>query len=326
MTTPNGEIVIIETKLWNNPEARRKVIAQILDYAKEIALWTYEDLQREINKKLKRKGNTLYEIACEQYSDFVPTESDFVDSVNRNLSRGKFLLLIVGDGIREGAKRIKEFLSNSGHLSFTLAMIELNLYQSEEIGTLVIPKTIVKTIEIPKISVELPLGMRITYKDETQNRPSVGLSISPDKEQERNFYIGFWEELVNEIVFDDPGQPLPIPGKGTNLFVYPSDSKKVWISAYFMKSKQEIGVYFKTKNDIEGREILAHINENITDILKELNENNEDQTKDLNFYSIRKKNNNLFEEHNRNDIKEFFKTTLNRYINVFRPYLISFES
>lgn len=103
MVSPDGEICIIETKLWRNPQSRREVIAQILDYAKEIALWSYEDLQREINRKLNTKGNTLYELVKSQYSDYIPSEPDFVDSVNRNLSKGKFLLLIVGDGIREGA-------------------------------------------------------------------------------------------------------------------------------------------------------------------------------------------------------------------------------
>ena len=34
--TPQGRLVIIETKLWRNPGARRKVVAQILDYAKEL--------------------------------------------------------------------------------------------------------------------------------------------------------------------------------------------------------------------------------------------------------------------------------------------------
>ena len=40
--TPTGQIVLVETKLWRNPEARREVVAQILDYAKELAGWTYE--------------------------------------------------------------------------------------------------------------------------------------------------------------------------------------------------------------------------------------------------------------------------------------------
>jgi len=32
--TPKGKLVVVEAKLWRNPEARRKVIGQILDYAK----------------------------------------------------------------------------------------------------------------------------------------------------------------------------------------------------------------------------------------------------------------------------------------------------
>ncbi|MEX2411312.1 MAG: hypothetical protein WD607_08090 [Candidatus Paceibacterota bacterium] len=125
MVSPNGELTIIETKLWRNPEARRVVVAQILDYAKELSNWTYEDLQREINRRLGSKGNTLYELVKTTNSEFVLPESDFIDSVSRNLKRGKFLLLIAGDGIREGASGIVEFLSDVGHLNFIFAMVDL---------------------------------------------------------------------------------------------------------------------------------------------------------------------------------------------------------
>ena len=40
--TRSGRIAVLEAKLWRNPEARRKVICQILDYAKELSHWTYE--------------------------------------------------------------------------------------------------------------------------------------------------------------------------------------------------------------------------------------------------------------------------------------------
>ena len=39
MVSPNGELTIIETKLWRNPKARRKVVAQILDYAKKLCVF-----------------------------------------------------------------------------------------------------------------------------------------------------------------------------------------------------------------------------------------------------------------------------------------------
>ena len=43
--TPTGRLVVLEAKLWRNPEARRKVVGQILDYAKELKGWSYDELQ-----------------------------------------------------------------------------------------------------------------------------------------------------------------------------------------------------------------------------------------------------------------------------------------
>ena len=40
-----GRLTLAEFKLWRNPQARREVIGQILDYAKDLASWGYEDLQ-----------------------------------------------------------------------------------------------------------------------------------------------------------------------------------------------------------------------------------------------------------------------------------------
>lgn len=37
MITADGGIVVVETKLWRNPEARREVIGQVLDYAKDLS-------------------------------------------------------------------------------------------------------------------------------------------------------------------------------------------------------------------------------------------------------------------------------------------------
>src|SRR3954470_11804394 len=39
--TPSGRPVILEAKLWRNPEARRKVVAQILDYAQALSRWNF---------------------------------------------------------------------------------------------------------------------------------------------------------------------------------------------------------------------------------------------------------------------------------------------
>ena len=46
----NGEgyLTLVETKLWRNPEARRTVVAQIIDYASHLSTWTYDALRQAV--------------------------------------------------------------------------------------------------------------------------------------------------------------------------------------------------------------------------------------------------------------------------------------
>ena len=46
-----GLLSIVECKLWRNPEARRRLaVTQILDYAKEISRWSYEELNHAVRR------------------------------------------------------------------------------------------------------------------------------------------------------------------------------------------------------------------------------------------------------------------------------------
>jgi len=54
MVTPSGLPVLVECKLWRNPDARREIVSQILDYAKELSRWSSSDAQREVSHRLKR--------------------------------------------------------------------------------------------------------------------------------------------------------------------------------------------------------------------------------------------------------------------------------
>ena len=321
MVSPNGELTIIETKLWRNPEARRKVVAQILDYAKELSSWTYEDLQREINRRLGKKGNTLYEIVQSTNSELAPPEADFVDTVNRNLERGKFLLLIVGDGIREGAIGITEFLSNVGHLNFAFAMIELSIYKAKDLGTLIIPKTIVKTTEISKMTVEIPQGFILSKSDDTENNSSLTMAESPQRKKERKFYLDFWDELINELSFDDPGQPMPKKTDHQNLYVHPGKSKKARISAYFSNSSNRVGVYFVLLKGEEGEAMFSALSDYEESIKQELGENINWGWDDKKTISIHLPCDDVFASENRDEIKRFFNSWLNTFVNVMRPKL-----
>ena len=122
-----GRLTLAEFKLWRNPQARREVIGQILDYAKDLASWGYEDLQRQVSRALGRKGNVLCDLVREHHPDV--DEAGFVDNVTRHLRRGEFLLLIVGDGIREDARNIVDFVQRHSGLHFRLALAEAALYR-----------------------------------------------------------------------------------------------------------------------------------------------------------------------------------------------------
>ena len=101
-----GRLTLTEFELWRNPQARREVIGQILDYAKDLASWDYADLQRQVSLALGKSGNALITwcVSVCQHSPGL-NEAQFVDRVSRHLRRGEFLLLIIGDGILVTASR-----------------------------------------------------------------------------------------------------------------------------------------------------------------------------------------------------------------------------
>lgn len=153
LVTPAGDLALIECKLWRNPEARREVVAQIIDYARDLSTWTYEQLQQAISntKPLENSGDTptrnLYELVSAMGEI---DEATFHDAVSRNLKRGRFLLLIVGDGIREGVEGMAGFLQQHAGFHFTLAFVELALFETSNKQYVVQPRVLARTTNIDR--------------------------------------------------------------------------------------------------------------------------------------------------------------------------------
>ena len=146
----NGFITIGECKLWRNPEARRKVVGQILDYAKDLSKWDYSKFESECLKAGKWNEKTLFEVIQKDYPDI--EEAEFIDNVQKNLEKGRFLLLIIGDGIQENIEDLVRYINRKGNLHFTLGLIELPVYENKEENELIItPRILAKTKEIPRI-------------------------------------------------------------------------------------------------------------------------------------------------------------------------------
>jgi len=232
--TPTGQLILVETKLWRNPEARREVVAQILDYAKQLTSWTYEDLVRE--SAVATKQGQDYFSGC--LSKYGVDESAFVDGVNRSLSTGDFLLLIVGDGIRSGAKSLVGFIEQYGNLRFGMGLIEVAAFKLPDESILLQPRILAKT-EILKRTVIVGSGGSVEVED---------IANSEDGERKNSdhaWFQAFWSEYLAKLSLDDPLQPFPDkPAKSTNMFfTMPPGASFAWISAYIAQSSGTAGVY-----------------------------------------------------------------------------------
>ncbi|MEJ2765207.1 DUF4268 domain-containing protein [Photobacterium sp. MCCC 1A19761] len=307
--TPEGKLVILEAKLWRNPEARRKVISQILDYAKELNRWDYEELQKQVSRRLSETGNALYSQVKAHYPD--TDESEFVDGVSRSLRTGQFMLLIVGDGIREGAGAIAQFLDDVGHLQFSLGLIEVGIYETPQENVLVQPRILAKTMIINRTVIELASPeIKIQPSDEL-----VDQNIDVD-----SFYQEFWLEFINDLKLDDITQRIPNPAKAqSQFFALPPSGDNAWINVYFAGSMGTVGVYFKLAKNEFGEMAYEILEKEKSQILSELPEETEwTISRGFHTVGIKLTLNDVKAPENRTLIKHFFTKSLNAFINSFR--------
>ncbi|HIJ81249.1 MAG TPA: hypothetical protein HPP76_06045 [Desulfuromonadales bacterium] len=215
---PLGLITIVECKLWKNPEARREVIGQILDYAKELAGMSYEEFERIALASQGGSIPSLYQIAST--ADDTLDEQTFIDRVTRNLKRGRFQLLIAGDGIREGVEQITSFLQQYGNLNFTLALVEYSLFKQPGEGSngfFVMPRILARTYEIERavvriegngIAVTSPASLQVSSKFQGQ-RTTVSeqvfienLQLSP---QVKERFHAMLQQAKQQGMYTQPG-------------------------------------------------------------------------------------------------------------------------
>ncbi|MDD4081070.1 MAG: hypothetical protein PHP02_06620 [Eubacteriales bacterium] len=138
-----GYLVVVETKLWRNPESKRKVISQIIDYAKDLKDWDYSKLDSVF--KANHQGQSMFSAMVEKGYQDAEDEAYFVDIVEVNIRKARFLLMIVGDGTREDVEKMIEFINSSIQMHYHFALCELEIYQLGDGSHLIIPQLTTKT-------------------------------------------------------------------------------------------------------------------------------------------------------------------------------------
>ena len=211
-----GRLVLVECKLWRNPEARREVIAQLFEYASLLSEWTYSDLEARLKKARGLTGeNPIFAAVKAAHPEL--NEGAFVDSVNRSLERGDFLCAIAGDGIRSDLQSLRRLLAQGGVLS-QLALVEIRTYRDAAGRTLLVPSVPLHTEVVKREVLVRPDGApleRTTPLDDiapAQEFTAQSKSANASRLQNR----AFWDKFIEQVKFDHPDQPPPRHG-GNNF-------------------------------------------------------------------------------------------------------------
>lgn len=135
----NALLTVVETKLRKNPEARREVVGQILEYAAQMATWSSADVERQAERFFassvcpdQYRGCTL-ERALQLFveSSEGPPELSyeyFVGQVQANIEGGRFRLIIAIDEPPEPLLRTVEFVNRFGQ-RFDMYLIQLKRFR-----------------------------------------------------------------------------------------------------------------------------------------------------------------------------------------------------
>lgn len=200
--TVDGGLLFVEAKLWRNPEARRTVVAQAMEYAAAIFRLTYDQFQAAVTRAREAAQlppRSLYELLREH--DGALDEPEFADAVARNLRRGRAIIAVVGDGIREDLELLAELLQTHAGHRFTFALVELAIYESaDKLTRFVTPSVLAKTALIER-------GV-VSIAEIGKGEPQVVINSPPAASQltDRPRLIGLGEDEFYELLDKrDPG-------------------------------------------------------------------------------------------------------------------------
>jgi hypothetical protein len=328
--TPSGQVVLVETKLWRNPEARRTVVAQILDYAKELTAWHYEDLEREVAKATGRGPTYLLEAARQRFPNL--DERAFVDGINHSLRTGEIVLLIVGDGIRTGTEALVSFLERYGSLRFTFGLVEVAAYRLND-GVLLCPRVLAKT-EVVRRTVAVAVDQQgqelpVPAAEPVPEAFELPAELTPEQRAQAEYgqwLSSFWKEFLTRLRLDDTTQPRPTsPPRSTNAFFQmPPGGGRCWVSAYVAKSLNSVGVYLSLPKSFEkGPEIYEYLKGQRDEIDAAVGEPLEwiEKQDGSRTITLAHPLGDWRDPQVRDQQIDFLARTTNTYINTFRPRL-----
>ena len=139
---------LVEVKRGANPEARRTVVGQMLEYAAHAArTWTADELRQSFEETTVASGRDAeLELDRLLQSDGEPDADSFWETVATNLKAQRLRLLFVADEIPDTLERIVEFL-NAHMPGIEVLAVEIKQFRGKSTQTLV-PRVIGRTANV----------------------------------------------------------------------------------------------------------------------------------------------------------------------------------
>jgi hypothetical protein len=149
----SGRLTAVEAKLRRNPEIRRQVVAQVIEYAAHLSAWSAEDVERQASHYLNaRQTPEAFSGAplCAALNRLTGTssqsdldEKELRARIAARLKQRDFRLIVAVDHIVDSLRAMASFLDRSSTFAFYLLEVQehkaaglhvasINLYGSAE--------------------------------------------------------------------------------------------------------------------------------------------------------------------------------------------------
>jgi hypothetical protein len=163
-----GVLTLVETKLIQNPESRRDVVGQIIEYAASAnESWASGGARKYAVEFWSRQNRELDVVLREQLGEEVDIE-ELWDNVEANLRGGRIRLIIAADELRPEVRRMVEYL-NREMQNVEVLGLELRCYGESESSLVLVPRLVGQTQDAidrrtqPRIW--KPEDLRVVYRD-----------------------------------------------------------------------------------------------------------------------------------------------------------------
>ena len=245
----DGEIYLVETKLYKNPD-KRTVVAQVLDYG--ASLWSnYRDFNdfidqvethtnKDFNQNLSRRLNDFFGISKEE-------EKTLLENIRRNLNEGNFKFVVLMDHLHDQLRDLIIFLNNNSE--FTIYAVELEYYKHQDFEIL-----------IPKLygaEVKKDFGKSTPQSIPTDDDFVKAYQGRPEQEKVKeliNFFNDLREgrkEIENVNVAKTP--------KTLTFYVTTSYQDKISVSLYLQTKEVNLDFWGSKKVDQAAREGIREL-------------------------------------------------------------------